>query len=168
MRLHAVEDQYGAAEVSIRARGVTDGLEVRDTLSLQIAPVNDWPTLVAGFSEITLQEGATAVIDLTEHFADVEQEASQLTYSVAPFEVSFPGNPVQVASIQQGVLTLELSPDGYGYAQYAVRTMDDEQAQVATTLFVFVEPVNDAPIGHPDAGSISPREQLARRAPGGH
>ncbi len=145
LRLQVAEDQVGAAEIVIRAVGATDALEARDTLSLHVAPVNDWPTLVAGFSEMRLPEGGTAVIDLTEHFADLEQEASELTYSAAPFEASFPGNPVRTASIQQGVLTLELSPDGYGYAQYAVRAVDDEGAQAATTLLVVVDPVNDAP-----------------------
>ena len=42
-------------------------------------------------------------------------------------------------------MQLELSPDFYGYVQYAVSATDDDGAEVATTLDVFVEPVNDAP-----------------------
>ena len=75
----------------------------------------------------------------------LEQGARQLTYSAAPFDVGFPGNPVQSAVIENGVLTLQLSDHGIGFAQYAVRAMDDDGAQVATTLYVYVQPANDIP-----------------------
>ena len=130
-------------------RGEVDGQTAEDTLALTVLPVNDWPTLTAGIPAVTLQEGGAAVIDLAEHFDDAEQGARQLTYSAAPFDVGFPGNPVQTAVIENGLLTLQLSDHGIGFAQYAVRTMDDDGAQVATTLYVYVQPANDTPSATP-------------------
>ena len=106
LRLTMGEDQFGDSELAVRAVGTTDGQEAQDTLSLHIASVNDWPILVAPMADLTLPEGATAVVDLTEHFADVEQEADQLVYSVAPFEVSFPGGPAETAQRRAGTIAV--------------------------------------------------------------
>ena len=146
LRLQPAPQQSGTAEITVRAVGQLDGQQAVDTLTLNVAPVNDWPTLVEGFEALTLQEGATAVLDLTSHFDDLEQEAALLNYSAAPFEVSYPGNPIAAVEIEDGLLTLQATDDRFGYAKYAVRAEDEHGAEVATTLYVYVDPVNDAPV----------------------
>ena len=126
LRLQHAPQQSGTAEITVRAVGQLDGQQAVDTLTLNVAPVNDWPTLVEGFEALTLQEGATAVLDLTSHFADLEQEAALLNYSAAPFEVSYPGNPIASAEIEDGLLTLQATDDRFGYAKYAVRAVNSK------------------------------------------
>ncbi len=145
LRLRHLPERSGAAEITVRAIGQQDGEEVVDTLALNVAPVNDWPTYSGELPEITIAEGDHAVVDLTAYFSDLEQTSDSLTYSAAPFDVSYPGNPIGTATIEAGQLTLQTTNHGFGYAQYAVRAEDDQGAQVATTLYVYVDPVNDAP-----------------------
>lgn len=145
LRLEYVPEQSGDAEIAVRAAGDLDDLSAIDTLTLHVAPVNDWPQLVDGLPELSLHEGDSAVIDLRSHFHDLEQGSGSLNYTVAPFEVGYPGNPIASVAVEDGQLTLQTSNNGFGYAKYAIRAEDDQGAQVATTLSVYVDPVNDAP-----------------------
>ena len=138
-------DQYGQADITVRAAGPSDASEATDTVRWIVQAVNDIPTLVRGFPEITVPEGGRLTLDLTEHFADVEQPAAQLTYHVTPLQTSSPGDPVQSALVNQGILTIQLTDDIFGYAHYTVRAVDLDGGSVSTTLFLYVDPVNDRP-----------------------
>ena len=125
LRWRHLPDRHGSAGVTVRARGQVDGAMVLDTLTLNVVPVNDWPALVRPLPELTMSEGATAVIDLTEYFADVEQDTASLAYAAVPFEVGFPQNPIASTDIVDGLLTLRATDNGFGYAKYAVCAVDE-------------------------------------------
>lgn len=149
LRLRHLPEQAGTAEITIRAVGRQDHSSALDTLTLHVTPVNDWPTLLRSLPDINLREGDTTTLDLTSYFQDEEQESGELTYTVTPFEVGYPGNPIAAAEVDDGLLTLRGATDRFGYVQYAVCAVDEEGAQVAATLYVYVDHVNDAPAARP-------------------
>ncbi len=146
LRVKHRENQHGTAEITVQARGQIDQELAIDTLHLTTRPVNDPPALLKGLPEINVDEGAATTLDLTQYFRDVEQAASELRYFAVAFDASDPDNPVAAARVENGILSLDMTNDVYGYVEYAISAMDREGARVAATLYVFVEPVNDPPI----------------------
>ena len=53
---------------------------------------------------------------------------------------------MRAAYVENGILSLTLTADVYGYAEYAIAATDREHAGVSATLYVYVEPVNDPPV----------------------
>ncbi len=149
LRLHPEPQQSGQTELVVRAVGTLDGQQASDTLSVQITPVNDWPTLEMPLPELSISEDGSAQLDLAPYFADAEQDSASLQFTAAPFEVSAPGNPIRTVQIEGSVVTFQTVPDRFGYAKYAVRAVDDQGAQAAATLMVYVDGVNDAPHAGP-------------------
>ncbi|MCU0960171.1 MAG: hypothetical protein MUF48_08710 [Pirellulaceae bacterium] len=146
LRVQQLPDQHGEARITVRAEELDSREFATDTLTVTTVAVNDAPAVRAGLPELTVQEGQSATLDLTLYFQDTEEAASRLAYCAVPFDASDAGNPIASASVQDGILTLQASPDGYGYVAYAVSAHDSHGGQVATTLHVLVEPVNDAPV----------------------
>jgi Ca2+-binding RTX toxin-like protein len=118
------------------------GLSVDVPLAVTAVPVNDAPT-TAGLPAVSVAEDAApTAVALTSRFADPEDGAAGLTYSIVGNT-----NPALFASasISGGALTLGYVPDVSGSATLRVRATDGGGLWVESDLAVTVAPVNDAP-----------------------
>ena len=146
LHLHPVADQVGMAELTVRATGQIDHEEAVDTLAVHVSGVNDWPELTDAIPELRLNEGETTTLDLTQYFADTELSVDELSYSARHFDDSNPEHPAATAAVQNGQLTVHASESGFGFSRFAIEVDDRKGGNVATTLNVYVNPINDPPV----------------------
>ena len=112
------------------------------TVGVTVTPVNDAPT-ATGLPAVTLLEDAAPTgVALTGGFADVEDGAAGLTYSVVGNTNAALFSGVTVTG---GVLRLTPAANANGTAVLTVRATDAGGLSVQATLAVTVTPVNDAP-----------------------
>jgi VCBS repeat-containing protein len=114
-------------------------------VTISVNPVNDAPT-TTGIADITVNEDApNTVIDLIGAFADVDDGAGNLTFTV--IQNTDPGlfNSATVDGAM-GTLTLAYARDAYGSTDITIRATDTSGEWVETTFTVNVNPVNDAPM----------------------
>ena len=131
----------GTGALTIRATDA-GGLRVETPLAVTVNAVNDVPTST-GLSPVTATEDdAPTSVTLTNTFADVEDGAGGLTYSVVGN--TNPGLFGSV-SVSGGVLTLAYAPNANGSATVTVRATDTGGLSVDVPLSVTVSAVNDAP-----------------------
>ena len=137
-------DQNGQAVIRVEAKD-SAGLQVLDTLTLNVAAVSDSPRLVAPIPDQNINEDAAPIeiVLVPTHFVDpdVLSNGDVLTLSVTN---SNPG--VLTASIVNAKLRLVLVPDASGFGTITVRVIDSSGNAVEDSFDVAVAPVNDAPI----------------------
>ncbi|HKB04154.1 MAG TPA: Ig-like domain-containing protein [Gemmataceae bacterium] len=134
-------DANGSAAVTVRATD-TEGLWVEALLAVSVTPINDAPT-TTGLPPVSVNEDAApTAVTLAGSFADIEDGAAGLAYSVVGNT-----NPDMFGSVSVsgGVLTVSYAPDANGTATLTVRATDSGGLWVETPLAVTVTPVNDAP-----------------------
>ena len=112
------------------------------TVTITVASVNDPPT-TTGIPPVTvLEDAAPTSVNLTNSFADVEDGAAGLTYSVV-------GNTnaglFSSVSVSAGTVTLGIAANANGSAVLTIRATDSDGASIETPLAVTVTAVNDAP-----------------------
>jgi hypothetical protein len=103
---------------------------------------NSAPTVSSAITDVTVDEDAIDTkIDLTTKFADVDEAASKLTYTV----LTNTNTALVTTSISSGVLTLDYVADEFGTATITVQATDTGGATVTDTFDVTVNSKNDAP-----------------------
>ena len=145
-------DQNGSATVTVTA---DDGeFTVSDTFNVNVAAVNDAPTVTAPISDVNVSEDAAdQIIDLSGVFADID--TATLTLSA----VSSDGSLVNT-SVDGTDLTLSFVADQSGSATVTV-TADDGEFTVSDTFNVNVAAVNDAPTVTAPIADVNVNEDAA-------
>ncbi|WP_020475027.1 DUF4465 domain-containing protein [Zavarzinella formosa] len=128
------------------------GGNVFDDFQLTLVNVNDPPT-TTGIANVTVDEDAPdSVIDLRTAFADTEDGAAGLIYTVHSNT-----NAAMFASVSINAstneLTLGYSPNAFGSADITIRATDVAGVFVDSAFTVTVNPVNDAPVASDDTAS---------------
>ena len=141
-------DQNGQAIIVFEARdrlGATDSASrVRNTLTVNVTPVNDAPRLVAPLPNLNVAEDsiipATVLSPGFFFDPDVVLNGDRLVFSVNN------SNPdVVTATIVNGELRLVLVPDASGLAIITVRATDSTGNVIEDSFDINVSPTNDAP-----------------------
>ncbi len=121
-----------------------ESLSAAATVTVNVAAVNDVPTVVAPLANVSvLEDAADTNVSLAGVFADVEDDAVPvaLTYTAVS------NNPALVTvSITGNTLTLDYQPDANGTTTVVVTAKDASNATVTNTFTVTVAAVNDAPV----------------------
>ncbi len=133
-------DKNGTANITIRA--TSGGQTVDDQFVVTVNAVDDPPTVANPIADVTVNEdAANTVIDLTDVFADVDNDPALITKAVQQNN-----NPTLVtATISNGnTLTLDYQPNQHGVATIAIRGTSGGQF-VDNTFQVTVNSVNDPP-----------------------
>ena len=148
-------DQNGRAIITFEA---TDraGNKVRNTLTVNVSPVNDAPRLAAPLPNLSVNEDsviANTVLSPTYFFdPDVLTNGDVLVFSVTN------SNPdVVTATIVNGELKLVLVPDASGLATITVKVVDSTGNVLEDSFDITVAPVNDAPRVVNDPFYITPQ-----------
>ncbi len=144
LTLDYLDNQFGTGIITVTAID-QEGVSVEDTLMLNVSSVNDAPTIVSAFPDVTVDEDAedTQVQYISAYFTDVDIATSndQLTYAAVS------SNPTLVAAdIVNGDLILDYQNHWFGQASITIRATDLANAWVETTFSVTVHSQNDDPI----------------------
>jgi large repetitive protein len=135
-----VANANGTATITVT---VSDGsLAAVRQFTVTVTAVNDAPT-TTGLAPVTmLEDAAQTNVLLTTGFADIEDGAAGLTYTVVGNT-----NAALFSSVSVSAGTLRLTPaaNANGSATLTIRATDTGGLTVQTTLAVTVTPVNDAP-----------------------
>ncbi|MFL2611196.1 MAG: Ig-like domain-containing protein [Flavobacteriaceae bacterium] len=120
------------------------------TVTIQITPVNDCPTVSSPISDITVQEdSADTLINVSSVFEDIDRVggiADNLSYSV-----THTGSGIATVSLNTATITIDYIDDQTG--SFVVTLTADDGAGCNTVNDVFnvtVNPQNDPPIGVAD------------------
>ena len=157
--LDLADNQNGQAVIEVAADYNDENNNFQtDTafISLDVTAVNDTPTTV-GIPKVVIPEDGEIDVDLTQYFSDIETASANLEYKIHGTPTNFIsnsasvyGNPVERIDIVDGIATIKTVPDLFGYAEIPFYAVDDDAGDprlVAATMWVVVEPVNDAPTG---------------------
>ena len=133
-------DQNGTAHITIR--GNSGGLTVDDQFTVNVAAVDDPPTVANAINDVTVNEdAANTVIDLANVFADVDNAPAQIVKTVQANDNS----TVVTSTISGNTLTLDYQLNQSGVAHITIRatsggkTVDDQ-------FTVTVNAVDDPPV----------------------
>jgi len=125
-------------------------------LTLDVAAVNDAPTIASTLADIPVTEDAAdSTVSLAGAFSDVDL-GDTLSYSI-----SVSGDPVLTDSLAGTDLTLEYLPDAHGVASVTVRATDDGGEFEEQTFAVTVSPVNDSPLAVGTIADVSVAEDAS-------
>ncbi len=121
-----------------------ESLSAAATVTVNVAAVNDVPTVVAPLANVNVLEDAVdTTINLLPVFSDVEDVT--LTYTAVS------NNPSLVtATVSGSSLTLDYQPNASGTTTIVVTAKDSNNATVTNTFTVTVAAVNDAPVAVDD------------------
>jgi hypothetical protein len=145
----------------------TDGFDFGNvaTVTIDVTPLNDAPTLVTPLADVTVDEDAPDTnVDVSAAFADADTStnADSLTFNVV--SNSNPG--LVVGTFSGAILTLDYQPNQNGTATLTVRATDSAAAFVDDTFIVTVNAVNDAPVAVDDSYTTGQGTTLNVPAPG--
>jgi Bacterial cadherin-like domain/Bacterial Ig domain/Bacterial pre-peptidase C-terminal domain/Dockerin type I domain/GEVED domain len=136
-------DQNGQAIVVFEASDRANN-KVRNTLTVNVTPVNDSPRLAAPLPNLSVQEDSTiadTVLSPTYFYdPDVIANGDVLTFSVTNSNTD-----VVTATIVNGRLRLVLVTDASGLAIITVKVVDSTGNTIEDSFDLAVAPVNDAP-----------------------
>lgn len=130
---------------------VSDGLNSTLTsVTIQIDPVNDCPTVANPMPDITLNEDDAGInpIDLNSVFADADIRPIPNTLS---FSVSNTNSALGTVAIDMSTLTIDLINDEFGTMVVTVTADDNATCNTTQDAFILtVDPVNDPPVSNPN------------------
>ena len=136
-------DQNGQAIIVFEASDRANQ-KVRNTLTVNVTPVNDAPRLAAPLPNLNVLEDSTiAETVLSPAFffdPDVIPNGDVLTFSVTNSNTD-----IVTATIVNGRLRLVLVPDASGLAIITVKVVDSTGRTLEDSFDLVVAPVNDAP-----------------------
>ena len=126
--------------------GTTYGNTV--TVTINITPVNDCPTVVNSIADFTaMEDDPDTVLDLSNTFGDVDNAMITIT------NVSNANTGLLTATLNTNTLTLDYIDNQTGMATITIDVSDGscvEQEEFVVT----VVPQNDAPVGSPDVINV--------------
>lgn len=127
-----------------------DGTSYGDTVTvtINITPVNDCPTVVNPIADFTaMEDDPNTVLDLSNTFGDVDNISINIT------NVSNANTALLTATLNTNTLTLDYIDNQTGVATITIYVSDGvctEQEEFVVT----VVPQNDAPVGSPDVINV--------------
>ncbi|BAY24531.1 peptidase-like protein [Calothrix sp. NIES-2100] len=137
LTLDYLPNQFGTATITIT--GTSNGKTVDDTFTVNVAPVDDAPTVVTPIADVIVNQGsANTNINLGSVFTDIDNDAAAITKSI----VTNSNNTLVNASIVGNSLTLQYLPNQFGNAQVTVRGTSGGKT-VDDTFSVTVNPVGN-------------------------
>ncbi len=166
LTLQLSADQNGQSLIVVRATDAA-GLNVQDTLTLSVVPVNDAPRLVQSLPDLTVAEDAVipGIVLSPNYFFDPDV---LLNGDILRFAVVSNSNPLLVTpSISGGVLNLSLSSNQSGSSVLTISATDSSGQTVSDQFNLVVTPVNDVPITKPDFYNVSQGTTLTTTDPRG-
>ncbi len=120
------------------------------TVSINVKPINDIPTITAIADQTILEDGNTG--ELTFTVSDIETAKNALTVSYQIISVTQPGLVTGGIAVTgpdaDGKCGVKVTPrpDQNGTAVITLTVKDGDNATATTTFRVVVEPVNDRPV----------------------
>ncbi len=141
-------NQNGQALIVVEASDAA-GRTVRDTLTLNVTPVNDAPFIVTGLADITVNKNSPIPsISLSPtHFSDPDiANGDFLTYRI----VSNTNSLLVTPSISGTSLNLSLLNNQFGTSIITVSATDSLGETIADEFTLTVNNVNQRPVGAPD------------------
>ncbi|MCH1417324.1 MAG: Ig-like domain-containing protein, partial [Flavobacteriaceae bacterium] len=123
-----------------------DGTTYGDTVTvtINITPVNDCPTVVNPITDFTaMEDDPDTILDLSNTFGDVDNPMITIT------NVANANTALLTATINTNTLTLDYIDDQTGMATITIDVSDGACVE-QETFVVTVVPQNDAPVGSPD------------------
>jgi len=118
------------------------------TVTINITPVNDCPTVVNSIADFTaMEDDPDTVLDLSNTFGDVDNAMITIT------NVSNANTGLLTATLNTNTLTLDYIDNQTGMATITIDVTDGscvEQEEFVVT----VVPQNDAPVGSPDVINV--------------
>ncbi len=114
------------------------------TVTINITPVNDCPTVVNPIADFTaMEDDPDTVLDLSNTFGDVDNANITIT------NVSNANTALLTATLNTNTLTLDYINNQTGMATITINVTDGSCVE-QETFVVTVVPQNDAPVGSPD------------------
>ena len=139
-----VPNASGSATLTVRATDA-GGLWVETPFSVTVNPVNDAPTSAGLPAVAVAEDAAPSTVNLTDHFADIEDGPAGLVYTVAnnPFPELFSS-----VSAAGGVLTLSFAPNASGTVLLTARATDMAERMGGCPAPVSISLVERCPVIH--------------------
>ncbi|BAY61807.1 peptidase-like protein [Calothrix brevissima NIES-22] len=133
-------NQVGTAAITIS--GTSNGKTVDDTFTVNVAPVDNPPTVAKPIVNVNTSEDApNTIIDLSQVFTDVDNDVNAIIKTIQANSNSSLVN----ASIINNDLILAYQPNQFGTAAITIRGTSNGKS-VDNSFTVNVAPVDDAPI----------------------
>jgi len=130
LAINLIENQFGESEIVVEA--TSNGLTITDTLTINVNPVNDAPTVAEIIEDMNADMNAeNQEIDLSNVFDDIDSDDLEITVSNNTNE-----NIVQ-ATINSNILTLSFVQDQHGSTEITVMASDESES-VSTSFNVTV------------------------------
>jgi hypothetical protein len=133
--LDYVPNAYGSANITVRATDA-NGSSVDTSFTVNVAAVNDTPTVTGINPVVVVENTANTGIDLYQVFHDIEDGSSGLVYAIAGNTNS--GLFTNVSISNNGQLTLGYKPNTPGNSKITIRGTDKNNASVETSFDVIV------------------------------
>lgn len=147
LSLESLHDFHGDASLYLSATnriGTT-----RDTVEIQVMPVNDAPVVLAALEDLSADEDAVnESVDLSGVFDDVDGDQLSLSYDVIA------GSELVEVELVDQVLSFSAVADANGAVEVVISADDADQEVASDTLILTVLPVNDAPVFELDSDSV--------------
>ena len=127
LTLSYLANQFGAADITVQ--GTSNGKTVNTTFTVNVAPVDDAPTVLTPIANVTVTENSPATtINLSSVFTDIDNDPAAIVKTV-----SSNSNPTLLsAAISNNTLTLGYLPNQYGTAQVTVQGTSNGKTVVNT------------------------------------
>ncbi|MBO6792292.1 MAG: T9SS type A sorting domain-containing protein [Balneolaceae bacterium] len=136
----ATENWFGEGQIQLRVS--SNGLELKDSLSVTILPINDEPIATKEIPAVELLEDFEAFLmaNLDTLFSDPDLPNDSLR-----FAINADGSGNISASIKDGNIILNSRLDANGEFSFTVMATDDSAATDSIEISGIVQAVNDAP-----------------------
>ncbi|ETR73398.1 MAG: hypothetical protein OMM_00995 [Candidatus Magnetoglobus multicellularis str. Araruama] len=157
MHIMPSDNQYGETHIILMLTD-TDGMAFTRTISVNVLPVNDMPTISAIESQSTIEDIPSAPIPFS--VTDLESTSEAFSFSV---EISEPLKISQITINGQGITrTLQVYPahDAVGPVQITVTVWDHQEGAASTSFEMELVPVNDIPVIYLEDHSYGQEDQV--------
>ncbi|CAD5924751.1 polysaccharide deacetylase family protein [Planktothrix agardhii] len=141
LTLNYLKDQSGKADITVEA--TSNGQTVTDTFTVNVAPVDDPPTVASPIADVTATKNAPqSTIDLTNVFDDVDNDKTAISKTV----LTNSNTGLVTPSITGNTLTLNYLNNQFGTANITVRGTSNGK----TVDDTFIVKVNDSVVTNPN------------------
>ena len=129
---------------------LSDGLTTTVvSVTINITPINDCPTIDITLPDITVNEdAANTIIDLSPNFSDAEGN---------PLSFSFTNDDTSIATVtlNTNTLTIQYIPEQSGTTTVTISVDDSNGCNTVQEIFLInITAVNDTPVGTPDTITV--------------
>jgi hypothetical protein len=137
LTLGYLKDQFGTADITIR--GTSGGNFVDDTFKINVASVDDAPTVATPIADVSVEQNATpTTINLGNVFTDVDNDVTAIVKTVQANSNS----GLVTATVNGNNLILNYQSNQFGTADITVRGTSNGET-VDDTFIVTVQPLGN-------------------------